>query len=58
MPVEAVIKKAACFFCHNNCGVLVHVQDGQVVKVEGNQVTDLFARDVPTHLNGSTTRIS
>jgi anaerobic selenocysteine-containing dehydrogenase len=30
------IKKAACFFCHNNCGILVHVQDGIIVKVEGN----------------------
>ncbi|HHX73364.1 MAG TPA: molybdopterin-dependent oxidoreductase, partial [Firmicutes bacterium] len=30
------IKKAGCFFCHHNCGVLVHVEDGRVVKVTGN----------------------
>ena len=33
---ETVIKKAGCFFCHHNCGLLVHVQDGKVVKVTGN----------------------
>ena len=31
------VKKAGCFFCHNNCGLLVQVQDGKVVKVEGNK---------------------
>jgi thiosulfate reductase/polysulfide reductase chain A len=36
MDSKTTIKKAACFFCHNNCGVLVHVQDGKVVKVIGN----------------------
>ena len=36
MNSEVVIKKAACFFCHHNCGVLVHVQDGKAVKVTGN----------------------
>ena len=36
MTPGAEIKKVACFFCHNNCGVLVHVQDGKVTKVEGN----------------------
>ena len=33
---NTVIKKVGCFFCHNNCGVLVHVQNGVVVKVRGN----------------------
>ena len=30
------IKKSVCYFCHNNCGLLVHVKDGQVLKVEGD----------------------
>ena len=33
----AEIKKAGCFFCHNNCGLLVHVKNGRVVKTEGNK---------------------
>lgn len=33
---EAMIKKAGCFFCHNHCGLLVHVENGKVVKVRGN----------------------
>jgi len=36
MTSTTVVKKAACFFCHNNCGVLVHVQDGKVIKITGN----------------------
>ncbi len=36
MNSNTEIKKAACFFCHNNCGLLVHVRDGKVVKVTGN----------------------
>lgn len=36
MDSKTTIKKAACFFCHNNCGVLVHVKEGKVVKVAGN----------------------
>jgi anaerobic selenocysteine-containing dehydrogenase len=31
------IKKAACHFCHNNCGLLVHVEEGKVVRVTGNK---------------------
>lgn len=30
------IVKSACRMCHGGCGVLVHVSDGRVVKVEGN----------------------
>ncbi len=36
MQPENEIKKAGCFFCHHNCGVLVHVEEGRVVKVTGN----------------------
>jgi thiosulfate reductase/polysulfide reductase chain A len=36
MGSKTTIKKAACFFCHNNCGILVHVRDGTVVKVAPN----------------------
>jgi anaerobic selenocysteine-containing dehydrogenase len=31
------IKKAACTFCYANCGVLIHVKNGKVTKVEGNR---------------------
>jgi anaerobic selenocysteine-containing dehydrogenase len=30
------VKKAACYFCHMNCGMLVHVEDGVVKKVTGD----------------------
>ena len=30
------IVKAVCYPCHSNCGVLVHVRDGRVVKIEGD----------------------
>ncbi|MFC2028207.1 molybdopterin-dependent oxidoreductase, partial [Chloroflexota bacterium] len=29
-------KKAMCTFCANFCGVLAHIEDGRVVKIEGN----------------------
>src|SRR4030042_4413706 len=31
------IKKSICTFCAGNCAVLVHVKDGQVLKIEGNK---------------------
>ena len=30
------IKKVACHFCHMNCGMLAHVEDGVVTKVVGD----------------------
>jgi len=30
------VVKSVCFPCHSNCGVLVHVQDGRVIKIEGD----------------------
>ncbi len=39
-PVEAdtaeKILKTTCFMCHGQCGLLCHVRDGRLVKVEGN----------------------
>lgn len=35
MPIDNVYK-SACRMCHGGCGVLVHVQNGKVVKIEGN----------------------
>ncbi|SEA30229.1 Anaerobic selenocysteine-containing dehydrogenase [Desulfuromusa kysingii] len=32
----AEIKKSACYFCHNNCGLNAYVKNGKVVKVEGD----------------------
>lgn len=31
------IKRVICTFCSANCGVLVHVKDGKIVKIEGNR---------------------
>ncbi|MFQ6111276.1 MAG: molybdopterin-dependent oxidoreductase [Nitrospinota bacterium] len=36
MASEVKVLKSACHMCHGGCGVLVHVQDGKVVKVEGD----------------------
>ena len=30
------IRKSACFFCHQNCGVLAHVRGNEVVSLEGD----------------------
>lgn len=30
------VKRPVCFHCHQRCGLLAHVEDGRVVKVEGN----------------------
>ncbi len=30
------VKLANCMFCHRNCGALVHIEDGQVIKVEAD----------------------
>jgi len=34
--LEEVVLKSTCRMDHGGCGVLVHVKDGRVVKVEGN----------------------
>ncbi len=38
MKAEAEIKKAVCTFCKGECGVLVHVKDGHLVKIEVDPV--------------------
>ena len=30
------VKKSCCYFCHQNCGVLAYVKDGDVIKIEGD----------------------
>lgn len=30
------VKKSACYFCHQNCGVLAYVKDGKVLEIEGD----------------------
>lgn len=30
------IRKSACFFCHQNCGMLVHVKEGEVIANQGD----------------------
>jgi thiosulfate reductase/polysulfide reductase chain A len=34
---EETVKRSICTFCAGNCGVLVRVRDGRIVKVEGNK---------------------
>ena len=38
MTIESsvTIKKSVCSPCHSNCGVLVHIKDGRVIKIEGD----------------------
>ncbi|MFO7997218.1 MAG: molybdopterin-dependent oxidoreductase [Dehalococcoidia bacterium] len=36
VPVREEIIKTNCRGCHGGCGVLVHVRDGTIVKLEGN----------------------
>ena len=36
MSQEAEIKKTSCAFCSQYCGVLVHVTEDNIVKIEGN----------------------
>ena len=33
---EIKVMKSVCAPCHSNCGVLVHVKDGRVIKIEGD----------------------
>ncbi|MCL2883571.1 MAG: molybdopterin-dependent oxidoreductase, partial [Coriobacteriia bacterium] len=30
------VKKSCCYFCHQNCGVLAYVKDGEVLEIEGD----------------------
>jgi len=30
------VKKSCCYFCHQNCGVLAYVKDGDVLAIEGD----------------------
>jgi anaerobic selenocysteine-containing dehydrogenase len=34
---EVEIKRSICTFCAGNCGVLVHVKNGRILKIEGNK---------------------
>ena len=33
---DTKVVKAVCYPCHSQCGVLVHVQNGRVIKIEGD----------------------
>ena len=33
---DATVVKSVCQPCHSNCGVLVHVKGGRVIKIEGD----------------------
>jgi thiosulfate reductase/polysulfide reductase chain A len=34
---EIQVKRSICTFCAGNCAVLVHVKNGQILKIEGNR---------------------
>ena len=36
MSGRTEIKKAACHFCPSRCGILLHVADDKLIKVEGD----------------------
>lgn len=39
------VRKALCYFCHTNCGILVCVKDGKIIAIEGDP-------DNPTNRGG------
>jgi len=41
MEQQVEIKKTSCAFCGLACGMLVHVKDGKIIKVEGNPDHDV-----------------
>ena len=38
--------KTSCSLCHTGCGVLVHLEKGKVVKIEGNPDSIKTVNDV------------
>jgi anaerobic selenocysteine-containing dehydrogenase len=38
---ETAILKSVCRSCHGGCGVLLHVRDGRLIKVEGDRASPL-----------------
>ncbi len=46
---DVVVRKSACYFCHQNCGVLAYVKDGKLIYAEGDP-------DHPTNAGGLCTR--
>jgi len=46
-PDGTLLYKSACRMCHGGCGVIVHVEDGKVVKVQGDRSRLSTGQDVP-----------
>ena len=44
--IQTVTKKAGCAFCAGNCGVLVEVKDGKVIRITGNKEHQLTLGNV------------
>lgn len=40
-PGDTAILKSVCRSCHGGCGVLLHVRDGRLIKVEGDRASPL-----------------
>ena len=43
------VKKSACYFCHQNCGVLAYVKDGKVIGFFGEMAPDVVIGYEITH---------
>lgn len=41
MGKDVKVYRSACRMCHGGCGVLVHVKDGKVIKIEGDPESPL-----------------
>jgi thiosulfate reductase/polysulfide reductase chain A len=41
VPPRTAVLKSVCRSCHGGCGVLLHVKDGRLVKVEGDRESPL-----------------
>jgi thiosulfate reductase/polysulfide reductase chain A len=46
MSEKTEIKKVHCFFCHWQCGVLLHVSEGRIVKIEPNKENPITQGDI------------
>jgi anaerobic selenocysteine-containing dehydrogenase len=40
-PAQTKVLKSVCRSCHGGCGVLLHVRDGRLVKIEGDRESPL-----------------
>ena len=39
------VVRTVCQACHSECGLLAHVEDGRVVRLEGHPTAELLTRE-------------